>query len=257
MIPQFTLYLILGMATLWCLLPRPLITSGFFRIQNLVVLGLSVLGGLMADNWADYLGKVPSFAREMMIALAVMAFVSSVFWTLERRQAGTALLFAVWTISLLLLLSQFRLHDSVGRQLVTIASVVAAAVSLGGGMAVMLLGHWYLTATGMSLIPLSRGVTILTIAVIVRAIVWTASVGLASIQLRPDIWQELWQTHFIWTLLRISGLIAPLVLVFLTRNTLKYRNTQSATGVLFATVILLFIGEAASLLLSPKLHWPL
>jgi len=38
---------------------------------------------------------------------------------------------------------------------------------------------------------------------------------------------------------------------------LKYRNTQSATGVLFAAVILAFIGETTAALLFREFHWPL
>jgi hypothetical protein len=45
-----------------------------------------------------------------------------------------------------------------------------------------------------------------------------------------------------------AGIAGPLILVILTRRVLRYRNTQSATGVLFAAVILVFIGEAVALM---------
>ncbi len=105
----------------------------------------------------------------------------------------------------------------------------------------MLLGHWYLTATGMSLVPLERAVTLAIAAVLVRGgvVAWdqaSSSGGLSS--LAPILIGLRWA----------AGIAGPLVLVILTRRVLRYRNTQSATGVLFAAVILVFIGEAVALM---------
>jgi hypothetical protein len=41
------------------------------------------------------------------------------------------------------------------------------------------------------------------------------------------------------------------------QSILRYRNTQSATGVLFAAVILVFIGETTAAVLSRDLKWPM
>ena len=57
-------------------------------------------------------------------------------------------------------------------------------------------------------------------------------------------------------LILITGIIAPVVLCLLVWRILRYRNTQSATGVLFAGVILTFIGETTAALLSRDLEWP-
>ncbi len=40
MIPQFAPSLVWGLSLTWCLMPRRQVTSGFFRIQNLLTLGL-------------------------------------------------------------------------------------------------------------------------------------------------------------------------------------------------------------------------
>ena len=62
----------------------------------------------------------------------------------------------------------------------------------------------------------------------------------------------------IWLALRwAAGIIGPLVLGAMVLRILKYRNTQSATGVLFAAVILAFIGETTAALLYREFHWPL
>ncbi|MEZ6055171.1 MAG: hypothetical protein R3C01_00570 [Planctomycetaceae bacterium] len=257
MIPQFTVRLILGLTMIWSLLPRPLITSGYFRIQNLVVLGLSVLGFLTVDSWQQFVGEstiVSSGTTSgLLILTAVIAFVASVLWTLERRQAATTTLFITLAMAMGLVVGMLPLVGrSPGMMVLTLGGELAAAISLGGGMGVMLLGHWYLTATGMSLAPLSRGVTILQCALFARLAFILLSLLIAS----PEVRTSLAETHFVYSLLRTCGLIGPLILIFLTRNTLRYRNTQSATGVLFAMVILLFVGEAAGMLLSHDLQWP-
>jgi hypothetical protein len=48
-----------------------------------------------------------------------------------------------------------------------------------------------------------------------------------------------------------------LVLTWLTWQTLKIPNTQSATGILYAAVVLAFIGELTSQLLSAEARYPL
>jgi hypothetical protein len=52
-------------------------------------------------------------------------------------------------------------------------------------------------------------------------------------------------------------LAGPLLLSLMVRRILRYRNTQSATGVLFAAVILVFIGETTAALLFRDFQWPL
>jgi hypothetical protein len=65
-------------------------------------------------------------------------------------------------------------------------------------------------------------------------------------------------THKTWLAIRwLAGLIGPLAMALMVPRILKYRNTQSATGVLFAGVILAFMGEMAATLLSNEVGWPL
>ena len=48
----------------------------------------------------------------------------------------------------------------------------------------------------------------------------------------------------------LAGLFGPLLLAWMTWQTLKIPNTQSATGILYVVVIVTFIGELVSGLLS-------
>ena len=256
MIALFTLRLIAGLSLTWCLLPRRLITSGFFRIQLLVVLGLSVLTALTAgplvETWDTGRWMTPSLFRALAIATGVVAFVGSVLWTLERRRAGTAACFLIAGLSLLALAGTSAADARAPLGLV-FANAVSAAWLAGGATCAMLLGHWYLTAASMSLTPLKRVCRLGLAGVVLRLLVVALSLTVAGNEAR----QAAAGTYLVWSLLRgLAGIAAPLVLFPAALGTLRYRNTQAATGVLFAAVILVYLGEAAALLLSRELEWP-
>lgn len=260
MIAHFALRLVCGAALWWALLPRPKITSGFFRVQMLVALGLSVLAALTASSGATAASEgssgsllAPGISWIPCAVMAVVAYVGSVLWMLERRAAGTVCGFLVLVLSwgtLIALRTSATELGTVDGWLVVLAETTSAGV-VGGSVTAMLLGHWYLTATGMSLDPLHRANTLLGGAVAVRAVV--AGIGLA---LGAHLVQS--QTHTLWLVLRwLAGILGPAAGVVMVRRILAYRNTQSATGVLFAAVILVFIGELSATLLGVEVGVPL
>lgn len=255
MIPQFTLQLIFGMALTWCIAPRAQITSGFFRIQMLVTLGLSVLTLLT-------LGQLPTLAElssewqwGLRIGCALLAstsFLGSVLWTLERPTGGTRCAFALLLMAALMVLGTTS-HQPVASPLVHMHHAVTALSAgwlLGGTMSAMLLGHWYLTATGMPLLPLLRLNQWFGVAAIVRMLcaIW------AGIWAN---WGELNTVTAALVLLHWFGLLGPLLIALMVVRILKYRNTQSATGVLYAATILVFMGEMAAALLAGSGAFPL
>lgn len=253
MIAQFVVRLLWGLSLTWCLLPRQLVTSGFFRIQLLVSMGLGVLGTLVgATVTPEDLTGWPSPQRSLLAGVAMASFIGSALWTLERRKGGTICCFLVAALSLAAAVCT-EMTGPLARPL-GIATALSAGWLLGGTTCSMLLGHWHLTATAMSLKPLTRSIRLAMAALATRIVLTGVSVALADGNLRG----ELIGPHLTWTLLAIgAGLLGPLVLLPLALGTLRYRNTQSATGVLFATVVLLFLGESAVLLLREELHWPL
>jgi hypothetical protein len=54
----------------------------------------------------------------------------------------------------------------------------------------------------------------------------------------------------------LAGILGVLMMAIMTWQTLKIPNTQSATGILYAGVILAFIGELVSQLLSAQSTYP-
>lgn len=247
MIPQFALSLVCGLSLTWCLMPRRQVTSGFFRIQNLLTLGLSVLAILtlhqlpsVETSWLAI-----SWIRAGTVLAATISFIASVLWTLERRGAAIAAAFLLCGVSLVLLIGS--LPDTEGFVHFAYAALSSAWL-LGGSMAAMLLGHWYLTARGMPLDPLVRLNRNYCLAIIARAAPNALFLVIYPTAVPPH--------NYSWLLLRWSGLIGPFVMVLLVFRILRYRNTQSATGVLFASVILVFMGEMAAALLSRSTGLP-
>lgn len=260
MIPQIALRLICGMSLTWCVMPRAAVTAGFFRIQMLVTLGLSVLAAMTVSQGepsgdeAALLGA--GTLRLISILLAGISFVGSVLWTLARRLGGLVCCVLVAVLGAIALIGRLSPPGDAASAafLLSAASELSSAWLFGGATTAMLLGHWYLTATGMSLDPLIRLTQLLLAAAVLRGVL--AGVGLATL---PESSASVTAgVHGIWLLLRwAAGIAGPLILALMVRRILRYRNTQSATGVLFAAVILVFIGETTAALLFRDFRWPL
>ena len=280
MLVQFTLRLVTGISLTWLFLPREAITAGFFRIQMLLVMGLSVLAGLSFPLLVERVGEgmlVTVLQGRMLCGtLAVLAFIGSIFWTLVRRRAGALFIYLIACLSTATLivstlgietatLNQIRSRteveltevsaapklshssDVVRRKELVCASEMATSLVIGSFVTAMLLGHWYLTAPMMTLTPLQRSNTIAQVALLVRLLL-SGFVLYAGFEFLSQ--SSLSTSHLSWLVLRwIAGIIIPLIACLLVRSILKYNNTQSATGVLFTGVILTFIGELMGTLL--------
>ena len=262
MIAQFAVRLICGMSLAWCLTPRRQVTDGFFRIQMLIVMGLSVLAGLVSlGGWGES-SQFPgtgsgsllgSHAESWLcVATAVVAYIGNVSWALGRRRPGNACIALVTGLSLVLLIGSAWTTDltSTPMRLLTIGSELATSLLLGAAMVSMLLGHWYLTASGMPLAPLLRLNLVLGAATLLR--IALAVVGLVLIGGLPASDHQILLLALRW----LAGLVSPLVVVVMVWRILKYHNTQSATGVLYVGVVLTLTGELTATLLAHDLKVP-
>jgi hypothetical protein len=128
-----------------------------------------------------------------------------------------------------------------------------AGLLLGATLASMLLGHWYLNTPTMDLVPLRRLVLLLAGAVILRMVVCAVGLGLEVTDGIP-----LNTERILFIILRwLAGLVGVLALVWMTWQTLKIPNTQSATGILYVALIGTFVGELTAQLLSAESVFPL
>lgn len=265
MITQFAFRLIFGLSLVWCLMPRAQVTSGFFRIQNLVTLGLAVLAAMSAGHLMATLDGESALLsltalRVLAISVAATSFVASVLWTLERRTVATRL--AVLTSALAglaaLLGSVSSEQLSTARGILFGVSELAIGAVSGSAVAGMLLGHWYLTAPTMSTSPLNRVNGMLGVAAAVRLVLSATGLVLFSPFATSSSHGSWSSTHSVWfSLDLLGGSGGQLIVAVMVWRIMKYRNTQAATGVLFVGVILAFLGEMTAALLRRELHLPL
>ncbi len=276
MIALFVLKLSTGVAMMWWLMPRKEVTDGFFRIQMRVLLGLAVLTALLLTAgetwkaaepavttaidsasantpqdlpvWGAF--RVASWIRGMAIAVAVISYAGSIFWALGRRLPGNLCVHVLAILSIVSLgLHSINVPNnvSVAHQLL---SDFASAALLGGVLTGMLLGHWYLTTPTMSINPLWWFNSAILVATAFRlaASLWTVLSAEGSL---TD------STHTIWLAIRwAGGVVAPILMTIMVWRILKHRNTQSATGVLFAGLVVVFMGEMTASLLERDTLFP-
>ncbi|MEW4489147.1 hypothetical protein AB1L42_13785 [Thalassoglobus sp. JC818] len=214
----------------------------------LITLGLSVLAFLTSGQMpaaADGENPAASSMAIFGVVCGILSFFGSFYWTLERRRVGAifgGLIAACSWLFLIFVVAGRSASSNLVDAIPPVLDAASSAMLFGSTTAAMLLGHWYLTATGMSLAPLTRFNQFFLASVLFRIVVVatvnSSSAGSFSLNDSGLL------------ILRWVGLLGPLILGILTQRILKYRNTQSATGVLYAATILVFMGEMAARLLS-------
>lgn len=265
MIESFGLKLVTGIALMWLLMPRKDVTDGFFRIQMLVALGLSVLLVLVLQqgNPSRETNSLTSLVtsgmrtqtgnqliRGAQLCAAVVAFAGHIVWKLGRRLPGALAIYAVAILCLFSLVTSALAGGVNFDSLNLLASDLASAAVLGATLTGMLLGHWYLTTPTMSIGPLSWFTRALAVAAVLRLLMTSLSLFRFGFALHDMV-------HLLWLIVRIvGGILVPLATAVVVARILKYRNTQSATGVLFAALILVFMGEMSAALLERDLRIP-
>ncbi len=229
------------------------VAGRYFQIHLYVLLGLFTLAAAVAGIDREQFSIWPPLLG------AVICYVGSVLWPHQRPALGRALLVVVaaaaLVAALLALPPEEAASEGASPRAIPATAValwrwldpITGGLLLGTSMAAMLLGHWYLNAPGMRLQPLRLLVVLIVASTLLRA-------GLCGTGL---LWQMAALNGFPPTdvalflgLRWLAGLVAPLVLAWMTWQTLKIPNTQSATGILYVVVIVTFIGELTSALLS-------
>ena len=119
---------------------------------------------------------------------------------------------------------------------------------LGGSVMAMLLGHAYLTAGDeMTQKPFERLVIMLGVLLVLRAV----ASGIAWWAWRTDAAEQgaaLMQRMYIIARFAV-GLGGPMVFTAMAWDCVRRRANQSATGILYVTIILIIIGEGLALVL--------
>jgi hypothetical protein len=134
-----------------------------------------------------------------------------------------------------------------------------ATGSVAGTVAVaMVLGHWYLTIPKLEIQYLVR-LNRVAVAAMLSSSTTVALVCLAFWSrldgARPPLFGP-WGLFYLGTRVAV-GLALPLVFALMAASALRFRNTRSATGILYASTVLVLIGTAVSVFLQDAYRVPL
>ena len=197
---------------------------------------LVVATGALLVSWATVGRVLPRLRRVLLWTAAIAGAVALAGEAIAAAPAGSTL--ATW---------------------LTVASFFSSAALLGGTSTAMILGHWYLVLPSMdvsllrSIVKFHIGSTLVRLAV-VSAVVWLAVVSWEPLVGR-DFGRYILSIDgvFFWQRI-LFGLLAPVVLSYLTWETAKIRSTQSATGILYVDFFTVIVGEvlAKYLLLATR-----
>lgn len=124
-----------------------------------------------------------------------------------------------------------------------------SALLLGFTLAAMILGHWYLIEPKLPIGELKRLTLIMITILTIRLIVSTfGSLHLLANRSEADIYHYLLTDPAgLFLMMRwVWGLLAPAILAVMVWKTVQIRSTQSATGILYVSTVLVLGGETIS-----------
>src|SRR5688572_26126686 len=142
--------------------------------------------------------------------------------------------------------------------LVGVVSSLSTGTVAGSVGLAMVLGHWYLTVPKLEIRHLVR-LNRVTVAAMLASL---ASLGTACLvcaetlaRAEPPLFGP-WGLFYLGTRLAV-GLALPLLFAAMAASALRFRNTRSATGILYASTVLVLIGTAVSVFLQDSYRVPL
>jgi hypothetical protein len=139
----------------------------------------------------------------------------------------------------------------------SLSAMATGAVAGSVGLA-MVLGHWYLTVPKLEISHLVRlnKVTVMSMVVSLTLLVLSCLVFAETLNSARTPLLGPWGLFYLGTRVAV-GLVLPLVFAWMAAGSLKFKNTRSATGILYASTILVLIGTAASVSLQDSYGVPL
>lgn len=253
---QFCLELAFGVLLGLCFLPRAPLGTFFFLMMGATALLPLLVGGLAPPIYAGAPWDAPATVCVLAGALGFPWLMGPVKSQLRRLATiwatlgcGAALVFVVRDVPGV---------DSTGALVLGGLSAMATGLVAGSVGLAMVLGHWYLTVPQLPVAWLSR---------INRLTIW--SMIFSSVMLCASCWVSAgdfeqmdrplfgaWGLFFLGTRVA-TGLALPLLFAWMTAGSLRYGNTRSATGILYASTVLVLIGTAVSISLQDSYGIPL
>ncbi len=247
MLADFATRLAFGLAAALALTSPRAVPLLFFRTQAQVILGLLVLAAL---DQARAGGQ--SWQVLVLVTGAVAVYFSSVFWGLglPRIGGGSTILVLLVTAAWLAMATP---PGGAAIWVFNAASRLSSGLLLGTTLSAMLLGHHYLTAPAMSIDPLKRIVACMAWATVVRCGLagiglWAGQAGNMGLTASGSYSSGEMFLAARWGM----GFLGTAIGTYMTWKTAQIRSTQSATGILYITMIFVLFGELTSMILAGR-----
>lgn len=250
-------FLYFGYISWGCLVLLPLVSlkeigQGFYRFFGFLCVALDTL----ALGIALYEGRAfPESYQYASWTLGVSLFFTLCFTVALKARFR----FLVWLTYFLGILSgsaalaYFPWRDGLSPFFLGFHALTSALV-LGAGVLAMMLGHWYLVTPKLSITPLKRysaAYILLTAFTAVKlGLSYHLFVGWKSLPV-TQAGTLLMGEDLMFVLFRVTwGVLAPLAAAYFIWGTVKIKSTQSATGILYASMVCTIIGEGMGLFLT-------
>ena len=262
---QFCLQITFGVLLAMAFVPKAPVGVLFYRVMGTaalvpVLMTLGALLGLQKRSFGDPL------VLAVLVPLVTYPFYSG---PVRGKRWGLALALALVGVGVAVALTVWASLHQAGPQaepltagidlwvLATASALATGAVAGSVGLA-MVLGHWYLTVPNLSITHLVRLNRVTAVTMLVSMALLMISCWLYGESLVDDRGRALLgSTGLFYLGTRIGvGLLLPLVFAAMTASSLKFKNTRSATGILYASTVLVLIGTAVSVSLQDSYGVP-
>ena len=221
--------------------PLQKIDQGFYRFNLGKCCIIGSLGTLAYYFIAtDYFSEII-----LLVWLFLLGSITAFYWNRKIiHNSIITLISFLGIISLLNILSHFM--DDLYFQAsfaVIIGSLITAGVFFS-----MILGHWYLNVIALPISLLKKSTIALSAALVIR-IIWdvffmTSNVYVDSYGITKNSWSFLFDFDGILLLVALfMGNIFPVLINYFVWSTLKIQATQSATGLLYVSIISILFGD--------------
>ncbi len=232
---------------------RGMVTRGYVQLGSLLVLPLALLalwsaGALGSDEVIDGYSLQLSWKPWLAAALYALIVLSALHLVAAFvfRGRATVVLGALGSVAGVAVLATLAALVALPTWSYAgmFASMLAAALVLGGALMAMSWGHWYLTNAGLPKEPLEQ-MTLLVLGALalqLALVLLAAVLPVREVPLSANFDVALGRNPAFW--LRVGvGLLFPLLLATLAWRAATIRGMMSATGLLYIALGSVLAGE--------------
>ncbi len=253
---QFALELAFGVLLALAFVPRAPVGALFYRLMGTLALVPILVGVGVPLQSGELAWSSPVALASGLAVLAWPLYSGPVRGARWAAALGVAL--AGTAAAVVLALPEAIVERGLGAWCLAGSSALATGSVAGSVVVAMVLGHWYLTVPNLAVRHLQRlnRVTVACMLLSLGLLVATclAFRGLLA-QSEAPLASSMGMLH-LGTRVAV-GLLLPLLFAAMAASSLRFQNTRSATGILYASTVLVLIGTAVSVSLQGSYGLPL